>query len=77
MATRGEFSLIIASVALTGAGSGLPTETAETIYAVAVGYVLVMSVLGTSLMQHSSRLEPVFVSALERGRSRTSRTSDD
>ncbi|ELZ21813.1 cation:proton antiporter [Natrinema limicola] len=76
MATRGEFSLIIASLALTGAGSGLPTETAETIYAVAVGYVLVMSVLGTSLMQHSSRLEPVFVSALERGRGDTGRAND-
>ncbi|RZV11312.1 potassium/proton antiporter membrane subunit (CPA2 family) [Natrinema hispanicum] len=76
MATRGEFSLIIASLALTGAGSGLPTETAETIYAVAVGYVLVMSVLGTSLMQHSSRLEPIVVSLLERGRGDTGRAND-
>jgi len=76
MATRGEFSLIIASLALTGAGSGLPTETAEMIYAVAVGYVLVMSVLGTSLMQHSSRLEPIAVSLLERGRGYTGRAND-
>jgi len=76
MATRGEFSLIIASLALTGAGSGLPTETAETIYAVTVGYVLVMSVLGTSLMQHSSRLEPIAVSLLERGRGYTDRAND-
>ncbi|MEF8856387.1 MAG: cation:proton antiporter, partial [Haloplanus sp.] len=50
MITRGEFSLIIAAVALSGAGGTLPTETARTIYAAAVGYVLVMSVLGTTLM---------------------------
>ncbi|MFD1564978.1 cation:proton antiporter [Haloarchaeobius amylolyticus] len=77
MATRGEFSLIIASLALSGAGSGLPVKTAETIYAVAVGYVLVMSILGTSLMQYSSRIEPVFLSLLERRRDRAGRTSDD
>ncbi|MFC4542257.1 cation:proton antiporter [Halosolutus amylolyticus] len=68
MTTRGEFSLIIASLALSGAGSGIPVETAETIYAFTVGYVLVMSVLGTSLMQYSDRLEPVAVSWLERRR---------
>ena len=77
MATRGEFSLIIASLALTGAGSGIPTETAETIYAVTVGYVLVMSVLGTSLMQYSSRLEPVFVSMLERARGEPGQSAED
>jgi CPA2 family monovalent cation:H+ antiporter-2 len=66
MATRGEFSLIIASLALSGAGSGIAAETAQTIYAFTVGYVLVMSILGTSLMQYSSRIEPVVVSALER-----------
>ncbi|MDS0475459.1 cation:proton antiporter [Natrinema sp. 1APR25-10V2] len=66
MATRGEFSLIIASLALSGAGTGIATGTAETIYAFAVGYVLVMSVLGTSLMQHSSRIEPAVVGLLER-----------
>jgi len=69
MATRGEFSLIIASLALSGAGSGIAAETAQTIYAFTVGYVLVMSILGTSLMQYSSRIEPVVVSALERRRS--------
>ena len=77
MATRGEFSLIIASLALTGAGSGLPTGTAETIYAVAVGYVLVMSVLGTSLMQHSSRIEPALVPLLEWNRSETRQSTND
>ncbi|AZH26189.1 cation:proton antiporter [Haloplanus aerogenes] len=57
MVTRGEFSLIIAAVALSGAGSTLPVETAETIYAAAVGYVLVMSALGTTLMGASGRFE--------------------
>jgi len=57
MVTRGEFSLIVAAVALAGAGTTLPPETAETIYAAAVGYVLVMSTLGTVLMQTSGRLE--------------------
>jgi CPA2 family monovalent cation:H+ antiporter-2 len=71
MATRGEFSLIIASLALSGAGSGMPAGTARTIYAFTVGYVLVMSILGTSLMQYSSRIEPVAVSLFERARSGT------
>jgi len=57
MTTRGEFSLIIAAVALTGAGGTLPVETARTIYAAAVGYVLVMSALGTTLMGASDRFE--------------------
>ncbi|MFC7255427.1 cation:proton antiporter [Haloplanus litoreus] len=57
MVTRGEFSLIVAAVALAGAGTTLPPETARTIYATAVGYVLVMSTLGTTLMQTSGRLE--------------------
>ncbi len=71
MTTRGEFSLIIASLALSGAGSGIAVGTVETIYAFTVGYVLVMSVLGTSLMQYSDRLEPVAVSVLERVRGGT------
>jgi CPA2 family monovalent cation:H+ antiporter-2 len=55
MVTRGEFSLIIAATAATGA-----TQTmTEVIPALAVGYVLVMSVLGTLLMQYSGRLEGV------------------
>lgn len=51
MVTRGEFSLIIAAVALAGAGGAVTAETAQTIYAFTVGYVLVMSILGTVLMQ--------------------------
>jgi CPA2 family monovalent cation:H+ antiporter-2 len=57
MVTRGEFSLIIATLALTGAGTTLPVETADTIYAATVGYVLVMSLLGTTLMQFSGTVE--------------------
>ncbi|MFC7132174.1 MULTISPECIES: cation:proton antiporter [Salinibaculum] len=57
MVTRGEFSLIIATLALTGAGSTLPAGTADTIYAATVGYVLVMSLLGTTLMQFSGAFE--------------------
>jgi CPA2 family monovalent cation:H+ antiporter-2 len=57
MVTRGEFSLIIASVALGGAGTTLAVETANTIYAFAVGYILVMSILGPLLMQHSKLFE--------------------
>lgn len=47
MVTRGEFSLIIAALATT---QGTGTILTETIPAFAVGYVLVMSVLGTTLM---------------------------
>ncbi|MFB6123387.1 MAG: cation:proton antiporter [Haloferacaceae archaeon] len=61
MVTRGEFSLIIGSVALAGAGTTLAASTAETIYAFAVGYVLVMSVLGTVLMQSAPYLESLVV----------------
>jgi CPA2 family monovalent cation:H+ antiporter-2 len=57
MVTRGEFSLIIAATALAGAGAALSAETAQTIYAFTVGYVLVMSILGTTLMQFSSVFE--------------------
>ncbi|WP_226480284.1 cation:proton antiporter [Natrinema amylolyticum] len=77
MATRGEFSLIIASLALSGAGTGIAAETAQTIYAFTVGYVLVMSILGTSLMQYSDRLEPVALSLLERGRSGIPRPTEE
>jgi CPA2 family monovalent cation:H+ antiporter-2 len=63
MVTRGEFSLIVAAVALAGAGVTLPPETARTIYATAVGYVLVMSTLGTTLMQASGRIERLLLSA--------------
>ncbi|WP_254839406.1 cation:proton antiporter [Natronomonas marina] len=50
MVTRGEFSLIIAALA---AGSGGSAVLTETIPSVAVGYVLVMSILGTVLMQYA------------------------
>lgn len=53
MVTRGEFSLIIASIAATGSG----TIMTEVIPAFAVAYVLVMSILGTMLMQHMSYIE--------------------
>ncbi|MFW6449404.1 MAG: cation:proton antiporter, partial [Halobacteriota archaeon] len=53
MVTRGEFSLIIATVAVAGSG----TVMTETIPALAVAYVLVMSILGTLLMQASPRIE--------------------
>ncbi|ELY90816.1 cation:proton antiporter [Natrialba taiwanensis] len=65
MTTRGEFSLIIASLAISGAGTSLAAGTADTIYAFAIGYVLVMSVLGTTLMQHSDRIEAIVVPRLE------------
>ncbi len=51
LVTRGEFSLIIAATALAGAGVALSAQVAETIYAFTVGYVLVMSIIGTILMQ--------------------------
>ncbi|KTG07936.1 sodium:proton antiporter [Haloprofundus marisrubri] len=63
MVTRGEFSLIIATVAATGSG---PIMT-QVIPAFAVGYVLVMSILGTVLMQYSE----VFEGILERRKSET------
>ena len=53
MVTRGEFSLIIATIAAAGSRPALT----ETIPAFAVGYVLVMSILGTILMQYSGVVE--------------------
>jgi CPA2 family monovalent cation:H+ antiporter-2 len=53
MVTRGEFSLVVAAVAVQGTG----TVMTETIPALAVGYVLVMSTLGTLLMGSSGRIE--------------------
>jgi CPA2 family monovalent cation:H+ antiporter-2 len=58
LVTRGEFSLIIAAVALAGAGGTVTAETAQTIYAFTVGYVLVMSILGTVLMQSADVFDP-------------------
>nr|WP_193570648.1 cation:proton antiporter [Halorubellus sp. JP-L1] len=65
MTTRGEFTLIIATLALSGAGTTLPEDVANTIYAFAVGYVLVMSVLGTTLMQYSDVIEDAVVPRIE------------
>ncbi|APW98829.1 sodium:proton antiporter [Halobiforma lacisalsi AJ5] len=77
MTTRGEFSLIIASIAIGGAGIGLAEGTAEALYAFTVGYVLVMSILGTTLMQYSGRIESVVVPRLEARRETTAQPSDD
>jgi len=52
MATRGEFSLIIAAAV---AGSSSPVLQ-EVIPAFAVGYVLAMNVLGTTLMAYADAL---------------------
>ena len=58
MTTRGEFSLIIATIALAGAEAGtFPAALATDINAFAVGYVLVMAILGTTLMQYSEPFE--------------------
>ncbi|WP_306058752.1 cation:proton antiporter [Natronococcus wangiae] len=77
MTTRGEFSLIIASVAIAGSGAGIAEGTAETIYAFAVGYVLFMSILGTTLMQYAGRIEDVVVPVLERRSGPAPRSTDD
>jgi CPA2 family monovalent cation:H+ antiporter-2 len=62
MTTRGEFSLIIATLAINGAQAGaFPADLANTINAFAVGYVLVMAVLGTTLMGYSGRFEQLAV----------------
>ncbi|MFP4590758.1 MAG: cation:proton antiporter [Halobacteriales archaeon] len=53
MVTRGEFSLIIATVAAGGSGAVMT----ELLPAFAVAYVLVMAILGTLLMQLSGSIE--------------------
>jgi CPA2 family monovalent cation:H+ antiporter-2 len=53
LVSRGEFSLVIAALAAGGSGRVMT----EIIPAFAVGYVLVMSTLGTVLMGESERLE--------------------
>jgi len=59
--TRGEFTLIIAATAMTvtnpGASGALGADVARELNAFAVGYVLVMSILGTMLMQYSRVFE--------------------
>jgi CPA2 family monovalent cation:H+ antiporter-2 len=62
MTTRGEFSLIIATLAINGAATGaFPADLADTINAFAVGYVLVMAILGTTLMNYSAPFEQLAV----------------
>jgi CPA2 family monovalent cation:H+ antiporter-2 len=57
MVTRGEFTLIVASSVLVvtepSTTGPLTADVARRLNAFAVGYVLVMSVLGTTLMQYS------------------------
>ncbi|AGB16681.1 Kef-type K+ transport system, membrane component [Halovivax ruber XH-70] len=66
MTTRGEFSLIIASIALTAGANGVvPAGVADELYALAVGYVLAMSILGTTLMGYADRIEGIVVPRLE------------
>ncbi len=57
MVTRGEFSLIIAAIAAGAGGAFEVPLITETIPAFAVAYVLVMSILGTMLMQYSGKFE--------------------
>jgi CPA2 family monovalent cation:H+ antiporter-2 len=67
MTTRGEFSLIIATVAVSGATAGsFDPALAATINAFAVGYVLVMAVLGTTLMSYSAPFESIATAWLDR-----------
>ncbi|QSG01366.1 cation:proton antiporter [Natranaeroarchaeum sulfidigenes] len=65
MTTRGEFSLIIAAIATSASVDQWGQAVTETIPSIAVGYVLVMSVLGTLAMQYADRLwliaEPILV----------------
>ncbi len=73
MTTRGEFSLIIATIAIAGAEAGTFDATlAATINAFAVGYVLVMAILGTTLMGYSEPFEKFAVSRLGAGDSERS-----
>ena len=56
MVTRGEFSLVVAAIALS-AGSGAVDPIIQPF---AVGYVLVMSILGTLLMRYSEAVSAVW-----------------
>ncbi len=56
MITRGEFSLIIAALSAEAVGRYATETITETIPAFAVSYVLVMSVLGTLMMQHMGKI---------------------
>jgi CPA2 family monovalent cation:H+ antiporter-2 len=54
LVARGEFSLVIAALAVS---AGTTPVLSRTIPALVVGYVLVMSILGTTLMRHSDVIE--------------------
>lgn len=56
MITRGEFSLIIAALSSEAVGRYATETITETIPAFAVSYVLVMSIIGTLLMQHIDKI---------------------
>lgn len=59
MITRGEFSLIIAALSASAVGRYATPVITETIPAFAVSYVLIMSVLGTILIQHTDKISEV------------------
>jgi CPA2 family monovalent cation:H+ antiporter-2 len=61
LVSRGEFSLVIAALAASGTGRVMT----EVIPALAVGYVLVMSTLGTILMGETDRIERLLFSEPE------------
>lgn len=67
MVTRGEFSLIIAALALSAPQGVFPVGVAELLYSFTVGYVLVMSILGTTLMEYSGPIERVVGTLLSNG----------
>ncbi|MFW5907984.1 MAG: cation:proton antiporter, partial [Candidatus Natronoplasma sp.] len=56
MITRGEFSLIIAALSAEAVGPYATEPITEIIPAFAVSYVLVMSILGTMMMQHMDKI---------------------
>lgn len=62
---RGEFSLVIAALA-TSVGTG---ALGSVVPAFAVGYVLVMSILGTVLIQNASVVEAAMLHVTDRGTS--------
>ncbi|ACV46929.1 MULTISPECIES: cation:proton antiporter [Halomicrobium] len=66
--SRGEFSLIIAALVVSAAGSGNDSlaDFAPVVTAFAVGYVLVMSVLGTVLVQYADAITGRLVPLLDR-----------
>jgi len=59
MITRGEFSLIIAAIAAEAVGVYDVPVITETVPAFAVSYVLVMSIIGTILMQNVEKITSI------------------